>query len=39
MIAKKGTTIFKNAHNKLELAFAKLEIDDQSRIEIEKVKL
>ena len=28
MIAKKGSTIFKNAHNKLELAFGKLEIDD-----------
>ncbi|CDW72147.1 UNKNOWN [Stylonychia lemnae] len=39
MISKKGSAIFKNAHNKLEVAFAKLEIDEQSRIEVEKVKL
>ena len=39
MISKKGSALFKNTSNKVDLAFGKLEVTDALRLDVEKIKI
>ena len=38
MISKKGSAVFKNVQNKLDIAFGKIEIDETIRLDVDKLK-